>query len=95
MGKVYESINDRLRAFMLEQPMFFVATPPDSGGHVNLSPKGTDGTFAVLDDRRVGYLDYTGSGIETIAHLRNNGRITVMFCAFTGPTVRSDGVRHV
>ncbi|HEX6871367.1 MAG TPA: pyridoxamine 5'-phosphate oxidase family protein [Micromonosporaceae bacterium] len=86
MGKVYEQIDARLREFILDQPVFFVATAPSgAGGHVNLSPKGVRGTFAVLDGHRVAYLDYTGSGAETIAHLRDNGRITVMFCAFTGP----------
>jgi hypothetical protein len=65
--------------------MFFVATAPLSGdGHVNLSPKGLD-TFAVLGPREVAYLDLTGSGIETLAHLRENGRIVFLFCAFEGP----------
>ena len=65
--------------------MFFVATAPSGDeGHVNLSPKGLD-TFRVLDDRTVAYLDLTGSGAETIAHLRENGRITIMFCGFEGP----------
>jgi hypothetical protein len=84
MGKVYESIDGRLREFILRQPVFFVATAA-SEGHVNVSPKGMKGSFAVLGERRVAYLDYTGSGVETIAHLRDNGRITVMFCAFEGP----------
>src|SRR5437773_831919 len=86
MGKLHESISDRLAAFMLAQPVFFVATAPSAtDGHVNLSPKGLGGTFAVLDPHRVAYLDYTGSGVETIAHLRENGRIVIMFCAFDGP----------
>jgi hypothetical protein len=86
MGKVYEGIDGRLREFIEAQRMFFVGTAPaGAGGHVNVSPKGMGGTFAVLDTRRVAYLDYTGSGAETIAHLRENGRITVMFCAFEGP----------
>ena len=84
MGKQHESIDGRLRDFVLRQPMFFVATAPVEG-HVNVSPKGMRGTFTVLDERRVAYLDYTGSGAETIAHLRDNGRITLMFCAFEGP----------
>lgn len=84
MGKVYETIDGRLKDFVLNQPLFFVATAP-ADGHVNVSPKGMRGTFAVLGERRVAYLDYTGSGIETIAHLRENGRITIMFCAFEGP----------
>jgi hypothetical protein len=86
MGKVYDEIDDRLRQFLLAQRLFFVATAPSGpGGHVNVSPKGVTGTFAVLGPRRVAYLDYTGSGVETIAHLRDNGRITLMFCAFEGP----------
>lgn len=84
MGKVYEAIDGRVREFVESQPMFFVATAP-AEGHVNVSPKGTRGTFAVLGEHRVAYLDYTGSGIETVAHLRDNGRITLMFCAFAGP----------
>jgi hypothetical protein len=86
MGKVYEGIDHRLREWILSQPVVFVATAPLSGdGHVNVSPKGGQGTVAVLDDRTVAYLDYTGSGVETIAHVRENGRITLMWCAFTGP----------
>jgi Pyridoxamine 5'-phosphate oxidase len=86
MAKVHDGIDDRLREFLLAQPVFFVATAPSGpGGHVNLSPKGGAGCFAVLGERRVAYLDYTGSGAETIAHLRDNGRIVVMFCAFAGP----------
>ncbi|SEE44722.1 pyridoxamine 5'-phosphate oxidase family protein [Jiangella alba] len=86
MGKVHESITGRLRAFIEAQHVFFVATAPAGpGGHVNLSPKGIGGSFVVLDEHTVAYLDYTASGAETIAHLRENGRITLMFCAFTGP----------
>jgi Pyridoxamine 5'-phosphate oxidase len=86
VGKVYERIEPRLRAFVLSQPLFFVATAPSGpDGHVNLSPKGMQGCFAVLSEDRVAYLDFTGSGAETSAHLRDNGRITIMFCAFTGP----------
>jgi hypothetical protein len=84
--KVHEAIDGRLREFIAAQQMFFVATAPSAAeGHVNLSPKGMTGTFAVLGDHRVAYLDYHGSGAETIAHLRDNGRITLMFCAFEGP----------
>lgn len=83
MGKLYESIDARLRAFIEAQPVFFVATAPDAGGHVNVSPKGYQDTFAVLGERTVAYLDLYGSGAETIAHLRDNGRITVMFCSFS------------
>ena len=78
--------------------MFFVGTAPLSGdGSVNVSPKGMAGTFAVLTPRRVAYLDYTGSGAETIAHLRENGRIVLMFCAFDGPPkiVRLHGTGRV
>ena len=87
MGQVYPELDDRLRAFIATQPMFFVATAPcldeaGSGGHVNVSPKGYRDTFAVLDPLTVAYLDLTGSGAETIAHLRQNGRITLMFCSF-------------
>ncbi len=86
MGKLYDAIDDRLREWILKQPMFFIGTAPlSSDGHVNISPKGMAGTFAVLGDRRVAYLDYFGSGAETIAHLRENGRIVLMFCAFDGP----------
>ena len=86
MGKVYDEISAELQAFLERQPMFFVATAPlGADGHVNVSPKGLDGTFAVLSPLRVAYLDLTGSGIETVAHVRDNGRITLMFCAFDGP----------
>jgi predicted pyridoxine 5'-phosphate oxidase superfamily flavin-nucleotide-binding protein len=83
MGLVLDAITDELAAFIAAQRVFFVATAPTDGGHVNLSPKGLD-TFAVLDPTTVAYLDLTGSGVETIAHLRQNGRITIMFCAFDG-----------
>lgn len=85
MGKTYSEIDDRLRSFMAAQPCFFVASAPSGpGGHVNCSPKGLD-TFRVLGPTSVAYLDYTGSGVETIAHVRENGRLVVMFCAFQGP----------
>ncbi|MCU0703676.1 MAG: pyridoxamine 5'-phosphate oxidase family protein [Fimbriiglobus sp.] len=84
MGKLFAAIDDDLRAFITAQRMFFVATAPLSAdGHVNLSPKGLD-SFRVLGPTTVAYLDLTGSGVETIAHLRENGRLTVMFCAFEG-----------
>jgi hypothetical protein len=83
MAATLPAIDADLTRWLHEQPMFFVATAPAEGGHVNVSPKGYD-TFRVLDDRRVAYLDLTGSGVETIAHVRENGRITLMFCAFTG-----------
>ncbi len=85
MGRVYDGIDERLAEWIARQPMFFVATAPAGGGHVNVSPKGLDGTFAIVDPRTVAYLDLGGSGAETIAHIRENGRITVMFNAFEGP----------
>jgi hypothetical protein len=85
MAKTHPEIDQRLRDFIAAQHMFFVATAPSGdGGHVNLSPKGLD-TFRVVDPHTVAYLDFTGSGVETISHVRQNGRITVMFCAFAGP----------
>src|SRR3954454_8306537 len=85
MATVMESIDDKLGTWLMAQPVFFVATAPLAGdGLVNCSPKGMAGSFVVLDPHRVAYLDLTGSGIETIAHLRENGRIVVMFCAFEG-----------
>jgi hypothetical protein len=84
MGKLFAELDDDLRAFIARQHVFFVATAPLSpDGRVNLSPKGLD-TFRVLGPRAVAYLDLTGSGVETLAHLRENGRLTVMFCAFEG-----------
>jgi hypothetical protein len=95
MGKIYAGLDDRLTQFIVAQPVFFVATAPccadqrvdgaeaAGGGHVNLSPKGYRDTFAILGPTTVAYLDLTGSGAETIAHLRQNGRITIMFCSFT------------
>src|SRR5664280_150224 len=86
MGKTFELVDERLASWLADQPVFFVATAPLSAdGFVNCSPKGNRGEFAVVGPRSVAYLDQTGSGIETIAHLRENGRIVVMFCAFSGP----------
>ncbi|MGH3938230.1 MAG: pyridoxamine 5'-phosphate oxidase family protein [Pseudonocardiaceae bacterium] len=86
MGKLYECIDSRLTAWIEAQPVFFVATAPlAADGRVNVSPRGVRGTFRVLDGHTFGYVDLTGSGIETVAHLRENGRICVMFCAFDGP----------
>ncbi|MFE7781041.1 pyridoxamine 5'-phosphate oxidase family protein [Streptomyces nigrescens] len=86
MGESYERIDGRLRAFIEAQHIFFTATAPlDGDGTVNLSPKGLNGSFAVLDELTVAYLDFAGSNAETIAHLRENGRITLMWCAFEGP----------
>lgn len=85
MGKLYESLTPELAEWLGQQKVFFVASAPlASEGHINCSPKGGD-TFRVLAARQVAYLDFTGSGIETAAHLQENGRIVMMFCAFTGP----------
>lgn len=85
MGKVFDAIDEKMAAWLGAQRMFFVATAPlAASGLVNLSPKGRD-SFAVLGPREVAYVDFTGSGVETIAHVRENGRIVVMFCAFEGP----------
>jgi len=84
MSKHYENINSELASWIAEQRTFFVATAPLSrDGHINLSPKGGD-AFRVLGPLEVVYQDYTGSGVETAAHIRENGRIVVMFCAFDG-----------
>jgi hypothetical protein len=86
MGKIHERIDGRLRDFIEAQHIFFTATAPLAGaGKVNLSPKGLTGSFAVIDDLTMAYLDFAGSNAETIAHLRENGRITLMWCAFQGP----------
>src|SRR3954470_7344523 len=86
MAKVFEEITDHLRDWVARQSMYFVATAPLSAeGHVNLSPKGPIGSLRVLGPHRGAYLDVAGSGSETIAHLRENGRIVVMLCAFEGP----------
>lgn len=83
MGKFYASISDDLRDWALRQQVFFVASAPLRGRHVNLSPKGLpDSCFAILNPNEVAYIDSTGSGCETISHVRENGRITVMFCSF-------------
>jgi hypothetical protein len=85
MGKVRGEIDDALRAFIGRQHVFFIGTAPaGAGGHVNVSPKGLD-TLRVLNATQVAYLDHVGSGAETIAHLKENGRIVIMFCAFDGP----------
>jgi hypothetical protein len=84
MGLLFE-IDSNLQNFILAQPMFFVSTAPlASDGHINLSPKGLD-SFRILGPKQVAYLDLTGSGVETIAHLKENGRIVLMFSAFQGP----------
>jgi hypothetical protein len=86
MSKLHDCIEPRLQAWIEAQHLFFVGTAPLAGdGHINISPRGLNGTFAVFDEHTVGWLDLTGSGAETIAHLRENGRIVVMFCGFEGP----------
>ena len=85
MGKEFEAIDDRLQRWIEKQRMFFVATAPlDENGHVNCSPKGLD-SLRVLGPRQLAYVDLGGSGIETVAHIRENRRITIMLCAFDGP----------
>ena len=86
MGRTYDEIDERWRRWIARQPMFFVASAPlAADGHVNVSPKGPIGTLRVVDPHTVAYLDVVGSGAETIAHLRENGRIVIMLCAFEGP----------
>ena len=86
MGRTYEDIDERLSEWLTAQPVFFVSTAPlDGEGLINCSPKGNREEFVIVDERTVAYLDQTGSGIETIAHLQENGRIVLMFCAFAGP----------
>ncbi|PPH07931.1 pyridoxamine 5'-phosphate oxidase [Rathayibacter sp. AY1C1] len=87
MAHVYDEIDESLASWIHEQPMWFVATAPlAADGHVNMSPRGHD-SFSILGPRRVGWVDYTGSGVETIAHLRENGRVCLMFASF-GPRPR-------
>ncbi len=98
MGKLYDTIDGRLEEWIGRQHLFFVGTAPSgSDGHVNISPKGGIESFRVVDPGTVAYLDFVGSGVETIAHLRDNGRIVVMFCAFDGSPriVRLHGVGSV
>jgi hypothetical protein len=86
MGRVYTEISEQLGGWIAQQPMFFVGTAPSGAdGHVNISPKGSREAFAILGPRTAAYVDMIGSGVETIAHLRENGRIVMMFCAFAGP----------
>jgi hypothetical protein len=95
MGRVFDGIDDLLAGWLQSQPVFFVATAPsDRDGSLNCSPKRNRDEFRVLGARRVAYVDQTGSGVETVAHLGENGRIVVMFCAFSGPPriVRLHGV---
>ncbi|MGP4017444.1 pyridoxamine 5'-phosphate oxidase family protein [Saccharopolyspora sp. 5N708] len=83
MGKVFESIDEALASWIAAQPLWFVATAPLAvDGHVNVSPRGPGSSLSILGPHRVGWADYTGSGVETIAHLRENGRICLMFASF-------------
>ncbi len=85
MGEEYTEIDERIQRWMERQQMFFVSTAPMLGdGHVNCSPKGLD-SLQVANPRQLVYADVGGSGIETVAHLKDNGRITIMMCAFSGP----------
>jgi hypothetical protein len=97
MGKLHDILTPQLTDWLAQQVVFFVATAPLSPeGHINCSPKGGD-TFRVLNERQVAYLDLTGSGIETAAHIQENGRIVLLFCAFTGAPkiVRLHGIGEV
>lgn len=86
MGKIFDHIDEHLQRWIAAQPLFFVGSAPlDPDGHVNVSPKGPIDTLRVLDGHTVAYLDLVGSGAETIAHVRENGRVVVMLCAFGGP----------
>jgi len=80
MAKFYSTINEQHRQFMASQPVFFTASAA-SNGHINVSPKGYD-AFRILDEKTVAYMDLTGSGNETSAHIEENGRLTIMFCSF-------------
>lgn len=85
MGKIFDEITPALKEWIQAQKMFFVATAPlTADGHINCSPKGLD-SFVILDEHTVAYQDFTGSGVETIAHIQENRRIVIMFCAFEGP----------
>ena len=86
MGKIFDEIDEQLERWIFRQSMFFVGSAPlDGDGHVNVSPKGPIDTLKVLTPTSVAYLDMIGSGAETIAHVRENGRIVIMLCAFEGP----------
>ncbi|WP_129667883.1 pyridoxamine 5'-phosphate oxidase family protein [Phytoactinopolyspora endophytica] len=86
MGTVFPEIDDALATWLVERPMFFVSTAPlAADGRVNVSPKGGTGCLKVMSPHQVAYVDFFGSGIETVAHLKENGRIAMMFCAFDGP----------
>lgn len=97
MGKIYNGITPQLSEWIGRQKIFFVSTAPLNGeGHINCSPKGLD-SFRLLSADQVAYQDLTGSGVETIAHVKENGRMVIMFCAFEGPPriVRFHGKANV
>jgi hypothetical protein len=85
VAKVFETLEPRLVEWIERQRVFFVGTAPADGGNVNVSPKGPIETLRVLGPAKVAYLDFVGSGIETVAHLKDDGRIVIMLCAFEGP----------
>src|ERR1044072_4254852 len=86
MATLFERIEDHHRDWIAKQALFFVGTAPlDGDGHINVSPKGPIGSLRILDDHTVAYLDVSGSGARTLAHVRENGRIVIMLCAFDGP----------
>ena len=85
MGKIHDQIDEKLAGWIGRQRLFFVASAPTEGGHVNVSPKGPIESLRILDGHTVEYDDHVGSGAETVAHLRENARICVMLCAFEGP----------
>src|SRR2546428_5962197 len=85
MGKLYDEIDAKLAAWIGRQRLFFVATAPNGGGRVNVSPKGPIGSLRIVDAETVEYDDHVGSGAETVAHIRENGRVCLMLCAFSEP----------
>jgi len=97
VGKVFDGIDERLAGWITRQRLFFVGTAPEGDGRVNVSPKGPIESLRVVDGTTVAYLDLIGSGIETVAHVRQNGRICIMLCAFEGPprVVRLHGQARV
>lgn len=97
MGKLFEEIDEALADWIRGQALFFVATAPSDGGHVNVSPKGPIESLTILDGRTIEYEDHVGSGAETAAHIRQDGRVCVMLCAFSGPPriVRLHGTGQV
>jgi Pyridoxamine 5'-phosphate oxidase len=97
VGKLFAEIDEKLAGWIRDQALFFVATAPEHGGHVNVSPKGPIDSLRIVDGRTVEYDDHVGSGAETAAHIRENGRVCIMLCAFSGPPriVRLHGTGEV